>query len=451
MFRSLRSQFLLPLAVLMVAFAGVCAWTAKSAADSAQARVAQQIDGVVRVLEEASFPLTPQVLVQMKNLTGGEFVLEEIRGARWGTVDGPIRALSDPINSQFGVIRSWGDRVEVHGQRYRRKIVVLAPPSPHAGARLFILYPESLWEGAVWQAVRPTLILGIAGGTTALCLMLLGTGGVSRRLRDLERRTRQIADGDFRPMDASRGPREIRRLADHINDMASKLQRMQDTVASLERERLLSQVTGGWAHQIRNAATGARLALQIHAQQCSSDGDSVKVAERQLSRIESDLKRFLDWRRGIAREELCPAVELIEEMLELVRPRCRHAGIALTWKRPHPPQPLLRGDRTQLTHLLLNVVNNAIEAAGPGGHVEIVLEHSGSRILIDVYDDGSGPPESIRDRLFEPFVTSKPEGIGLGLAFAAQVAQSHQGQISWIRTDDQRTRFRIELPLEKSE
>ncbi|MCX7702094.1 MAG: HAMP domain-containing histidine kinase, partial [Gemmataceae bacterium] len=308
-----------------------------------------------------------------------------------------------------------------------------------------------LWEESVWQAVRPTLIIGFAGGTAAISLVLLGTRGVIRRLRELERHTRQIAAGDFRPMASADGPHEIRRLADHVNEMAIKLQHMKEAVASLERDRLLGQVTAGWAHQLRNAATGARLALQIHAHQCSHDRDSLEVAERQLGRIESDLKRFLDWKRGIIHEDVCPAAQLIQETVDLVRPRCRHSGIVLTWNQPVGPQLWVRGDRTQLTHLLLNVVTNALDAAGPAGQVEIALERSSFGVCIDVYDNGPGPPDSIRDRLFEPFVTSKPEGIGLGLAFAAQVAQSHRGRISWTRTADQRTRFRIELPIETQE
>lgn len=448
MFRSLRAQFLLPLGILMFAFAGVCAWTAKSAADSAQLRVTRQIDGVVRVLETASFPLNSQVLLQMKNLSGGDFLLEEPTGTVSGTLEGPVRPSSTGVNSWFGITRPWGDRVEVQGRRYFRKSVILTPPSPQSGARLSILYPERLWEEAVWQAVQPTLILGFAGGTSALILMLLGTQGVIRRLRELERRTRQIAEGDFRPMASANGPHEIRRLADHVNEMAIQLQHMKEAVASLERERLLGQVTAGWAHQLRNAATGARLALQIHAQQCSHDRDSLEVVERQLGRIESDLKRFLDWKRGITREEVFPAVELIQETVDVVRPRCRHSGIKLTWKPSNGAPLWVRGDRTQLTHLLLNVVTNALDAAGPAGQVEIALERSSFGVCIDVYDNGPGPPDSIRSRLFEPFVTSKPEGIGLGLAFAAQVAQSHRGRISWCRTADQRTLFRIELPIE---
>jgi signal transduction histidine kinase len=67
--------------------------------------------------------------------------------------------------------------------------------------------------------------------------------------------------------------------------------------------------------------------------------------------------------------------------------------------------------------------------------------------IIEVTDSGPGPPPEIAGRLFEPFVTSKPEGVGLGLAVARQVAEAHGGTVGW-RRDGGRTCFRIELPLE---
>ena len=63
-----------------------------------------------------------------------------------------------------------------------------------------------------------------------------------------------------------------------------------------------------------------------------------------------------------------------------------------------------------------------------------------------MHDPGAGPPPEIRDHLFEPFVTGKPEGIGLGLSVAQRVAEAHGGRITWARTEDEQTCFRIDLP-----
>jgi signal transduction histidine kinase len=93
------------------------------------------------------------------------------------------------------------------------------------------------------------------------------------------------------------------------------------------------------------------------------------------------------------------------------------------------------------------VLTNAVEAAGPGGRVEVRLGRGATdRAFVEVLDSGPGPTADVAARLFEPFVTGKREGVGLGLAVAKQVAEAHGGTIAWRRQDGW-TCFRIELPL----
>jgi signal transduction histidine kinase len=87
-----------------------------------------------------------------------------------------------------------------------------------------------------------------------------------------------------------------------------------------------------------------------------------------------------------------------------------------------------------------------VEAAGPDGWVEVAWGvASDQRAFVEIRDSGPGPPPEIANRLFEPFVTSKREGVGLGLAVARQVAEAHGGSIRWTRETNS-TCFRIELP-----
>src|SRR5439155_1665719 len=119
----------------------------------------------------------------------------------------------------------------------------------------------------------------------------------------------------------------------------------------------------------------------------------------------------------------------------------------LRWQEP-PEKATVRGDAGQIEQLLLNVIGNAVEAARPGGWVEVALRREDAPapvVILEVSDSGPGPPPDVAAKLFEPFVTGKPEGVGLGLAVARQVAEAHGGRISW-RHDGGATRFRIELP-----
>jgi signal transduction histidine kinase len=104
------------------------------------------------------------------------------------------------------------------------------------------------------------------------------------------------------------------------------------------------------------------------------------------------------------------------------------------------------GRRDALRAALVNLALNAIDATGRDGTLRLSAAVTGPTLALAVEDDGPGPPESIRDSLHEPFVTGKPEGIGLGLAVATAVAEAHGGTLSWSRAAGW-TRFVITLPL----
>jgi signal transduction histidine kinase len=149
-------------------------------------------------------------------------------------------------------------------------------------------------------------------------------------------------------------------------------------------------------------------------------------------------------------------VKLVDEAVALLRPQCRHAHVTLQWQPPGQ-SPVVAGDSGQLGHLFLNLIGNAVEAAGPGGWVEVTMPDecagrngAGKWCAIEISDSGPGPPAEIAPRLFEPFVTSKEGGVGLGLAVARRVAEAHGGRLSW-RREAERTYFRIELPVDSRE
>jgi signal transduction histidine kinase len=445
---SIRYQILVPLFLLLLGLVGISTWAAWDSARHARMRIAKQIDQVIQTQSEATYPLTPRVLEQMKGYSGAEYLLIDPDGRRVATITGQPTEL--PPASQETGEASLGSRTMIDGQPYFCRGVVLRPPHHNVGATLYVFYPESQLNEAVWQAVRPSLILGVSAGLVAIGLMLEAAWRLVRRIRDLERRTRLIAAGDFSPMALPPRNDELRDLAQSVNEMAAKLAQLQEAVGRSERIRLLGQVSGGLAHQLRNAVTGARLAVQLHAQSCSGgDHEALEVALRQLARMNADLERFFALGKTGLRSEPCSLPDLLDEAVALLQPQSRHARVELTWKRPAQDMTI-HGDRGPLGHMVMNVLSNAVEAAGTGGAVEVQLRMSNSGIaVLEVHDTGPGPPPEIAARLFEPFVTSKSEGIGLGLAVAKQVAEMHGGTITWLRADD-RTCFRIELPAYSS-
>ena len=137
------------------------------------------------------------------------------------------------------------------------------------------------------------------------------------------------------------------------------------------------------------------------------------------------------------------------DALSLVRPTCTHAGVDLVFEQPSAPL-LIRGDALALRQLIPNLVLNALDAmrgqTEPAAIVVDLERLDENRVALRVCDSGPGPAADVADRLFEPFVTSKPEGTGLGLYVVRRVAESHQGSITWERLDC-KTCFSVVLPL----
>ena len=158
--------------------------------------------------------------------------------------------------------------------------------------------------------------------------------------------------------------------------------------------------------------------------------------------MDANLRRFIDLGRDEERKKSpCSLKVILTEVLSLLKPQCDHIGIDLQeeWLSK---EFLLEGDPAQLADLFLNLLGNAMEAAGPGGKVRLSVLPQ----VIEIRDSGPGPKPEIAAKLFEPFVTGKPEGIGLGLAVAKQAAENHGGSIDWRRGEGE-TIFRVQLPF----
>src|SRR5437763_4344407 len=195
---SLRYRLLLPPAVLLAVLAGATAWTAAAAAAAAERRIAHQIGAVARTLTEPpTFPLKQRVLEQMKGLSGAEFLLVERTGDRVATFADPRTEPPDvpEVTPGAGGEPALGPPVRVAGAEYRGLKFPLRDPHPDQGGMLYIFYPEALRRAAVWDAVRPALLLGAGGGLAAVLLTVATATRLVARIQAVEQRTRDIAAG----------------------------------------------------------------------------------------------------------------------------------------------------------------------------------------------------------------------------------------------------------------
>jgi len=455
----IQSQLLLPMLTVVV-LAIVLASLGSAYYGGVRARQSQEesLHRVVTTLTEARFPLSEPVLRQMGGLSGGEFVLLDRHDALQAStlsLDADdleqLRRIHDDEPSSDLAGRP---TISLGGRNYLSQRVAVAgrdPVSP-AGA-LVVLYPEDRWSATMRQAAYPAL----TAGAVALIAAMLVTTVLAHRfvqpIRELGDRAAAIARGDFKAVPIARHDDEIRDLAVSLNQMAEQLGQYEVQVRRHEQIRTLDRLGAGMAHQLRNAATGARIAIELHQLECKSDSthESLDVALRQLSLMESYLKRFMAAGReaSFVNEDVLLA-KVIEDAMSLVRPTCIHAGIDLEVSLPQE-QLTVRGDPEDLRQLLVNLVVNAVEAAerrsGVQPRIMVTLQKAkDGYAALQVRDNGPGPTPQVAQSLFEPFVTGKSEGTGLGLYVARQVAERHHGVIRWQR-EEGTTCFVVELPL----
>jgi hypothetical protein len=457
----IQLQLLIPVLVIALLALGLASITSGYLGAR---RVRQQQDEnlqrIVDTVENSAFPLEENVLLLMKGLSGAEFVLLDAHGRVEASTLAMAKGESSgglslmPIENapahvpeesvfKFKGFGYLGHRVAVTGRSHTRT----------GGGSLVVLYQEDQWRSAMRQAAYPALIAGGVAAVAAILFTSLLARQFVRPIRHLGLETARIAEGRFEPLAVPGRNDEIRDLALSVNAMVEKLNLYEQQVRTNERLRTLGQLGAAVAHQLRNSATGARMAIELHRRELAGgkDSEALDVALRQLRLMESYLQRFL----RIGREEPLEyrevdLADVVNDVLELVRPGCVHGKIDLSYQAPAQCCAVW-GNSDALRDLLMNVVLNAIEAAKRPGdvtpRVAVELERLDTgRGVIRVKDSGLGPTAAIREQLFEPFASEKPEGAGLGLFVAHRVAQAHRGAIQWQRLDDM-TCFSIEIPL----
>lgn len=449
----IRNQILVPVAALLTAAVTLIAvFSAVLATRRSEEQTLRHLREVIATLGQSNFPFAPNVLDKMRGLSGAEFAVRDEQGHLvTSTLDmgEELQAALQQIPASEGLASLAGYPViAVHDQRYLASAV--RNPGTAGHSTLILLYPEQSWRQARWEAALPPLAVGVATIVLMILLSAWLAHHLSRRIQSVQQQVAAIADGEFIEVEAGQQQDEIRELALSVNAMSRQLRQMQQTVRQSERSRLLGQLAGGLAHQLRNAVTGARLAVQIHMRRCTgtTPDDSLNVALRQLSLTEEQIKGFLSLGRQEQKPpEPCDIGSLITEIAALVGPTCEHAQVRFQHQAA-PDLPTLQADIQGLRGAVLNLTLNAIEAAGPSGEVSLqaTLQPSTGHIQIEVRDNGPGPPANLAESLGEPFVSGKPEGVGLGLMLARQVAADHGGTLTWLR-ESQQTCFRLLLPI----
>jgi signal transduction histidine kinase len=270
----------------------------------------------------------------------------------------------------------------------------------------------------------------------------------------------RIGQGDFSPWLPPPTHDEVGHLSFAIGTMAGRIQQVMQQNAHTRQMAALGELASHVSHEIRNPLSSIKLNLQsvereVHGGDVPADlPDVLQLCLRQIHRLDGTVQGVLRL-AGSREPELAPCGVhwILREALETVQPQLEERSISVAIDL-RAARNSIRADAAQLRGVFLNLLLNARDAMSAGGRLtvwtEVVEEGGGDRaIRVHVADDGPGVPPEARDRIFQPFFTTKTTGSGIGLALALRTVEAHSGRLYLERRSelDRGAEFVVELPL----
>jgi len=258
----------------------------------------------------------------------------------------------------------------------------------------------------------------------------------------------------------------LHRMANDVGTVVDRLQQSQLEVLRAEQMAALGHLAAGLAHELRNPLTAMKILIQKAARVRPANGltdRDMAVLEAETARLEHSIQTFLDFARPPTLEKRLGDVRgVIQQTLELVHARAE--GQCVQIRCDLADQPLMiEADHEQIRQLFLNLLCNALDTLPQGGSIRIIARESESASgqidepggrkctnqpmsWITITDNGPGIPKDLGDRIFEPYVSTKDTGIGLGLAICRRIVQSHDGEIIASDAPEGGAVFTVRLP-----
>ncbi len=265
-----------------------------------------------------------------------------------------------------------------------------------------------------------------------------------------------VHDRTGNPIGASMVLRDVtqeRRLADELADARSRLAIMQNQTVQLSRLAATERIALHVAHELNQplaavvnyVLAGQRLLAdptEPHLEQLGLALEGAMAQSLHAGRIVGGIRAFV--MRGETDKRVEPVAALVREAVALAMPDTEAHRVRLSLALD-PAAALVLVDRVQIEQVLVNLIRNAVEAMRdcPRRDLSIASHWTDGTVEISVADSGKGVPAEVRDRLFEPFVTTRRDGTGLGLTICQAIVEAHGGALSYLSAPDGGSVFRF--------
>ena len=281
--------------------------------------------------------------------------------------------------------------------------------------------------------------------------------------------TRAVAEGELERRAPSAGTREFDRLAESVNRMTERLLDAQGLLVQAEKLASVGRLAAGVAHEVGNPLSAIGNYVEVLRRR-GADAGALEAIAREAGRIDVIVRSLLDYARPrTARREPLDLGAVVDAAIGLLDAQGVLRGVRVDRSRERE-LPAVRGDRAALEQVFVNLLLNAVDAAGPGGRIAVrttplpvstgapaAADASGAGVrrgvegdgvVVAVADSGPGVADAVPERVFDPFYTTKEpgRGTGLGLAIVQRVVHDHGGRVAVGRGELGGALFTVTLP-----
>src|SRR5438128_10629100 len=342
-------------------------------------------------------------------------------------------------------------RVQLSNERFLATSLALTPRKTPA-VRLVVLKSYDQATAFLDSLNRLLLLLGLVAVLGGSALVFLISHTFTRPLQDLVQGVRALGKGDFTYRLTAQGGDEVAEVTEAFDRMRNSLLKTQRELLEAERLATIGRMASSISHDLRHslAAIVANAEFLCESRLSSDQREElygeVRIAVNQMTDLIDSLLEF-----SRTRESLRPSYgsvrDSVEHVVQAIRshPEFHRVQIAIS----EQGNSIGWFDPKRLERALYNLLLNACEAvASNAGSILVELREIRDGAEIRVSDNGHGIPESIRGKLFEPFISQgKENGTGLGLTVVQKIVQDHGGDVTVEKTSPEGTVFRVMLPL----
>jgi signal transduction histidine kinase len=421
---------------------------------SLEGRVVDQLAHTATAVSQSEFALNEAILGRVRDITGADVVTFVPGGAIIASsLERSAHAeLLATVTGDHSVVSAKPGETLLYQQTcegvpcyvaYRR---VIGRPGT-----VVALVEQTSELAAATQGVTRTILLST--GLGLLALVLVGQAVARRVTGPLERLvdfTNNVSAGGTRGR-AAVADHEIGRLAAAFNGMLDRAEQAQDALVRSEKLALAGLLAARVAHDVRNPLSSIKMQAQLLRPRLTTDEarQMLQALLHDVDSVEGVVRGLLELAKpGDVTLTCQPLNEVVREVLDHLASQLAHRKISVD-RRLDPAIPDVPLDVDRFKQALLNVIANATEAMPSGGTLTVAtrLTADATAVVLEVSDDGTGVDPAIEGRVFDPFVSTKREGVGLGLVNTRSIVESHGGRIELIGRHPRGTCVTMSVPI----